>query len=157
MSKDPCRIIETVPDEIWNENFPRRPVPAWIYDLVNTISSSAGVNPPTVRVMQVRCPTTFGGRWFYNACNSKKCIRNAIGIILHEDRSLTRTVVIHEMGHYLSSVMHRDRRGQHDDRFYAILEPMYRQLRVRLETAKVVEGSYPKHWENATSWNQIKR
>ncbi len=156
MSKDPCARIQTVPDKIWNDDFPHKPVPSWIYDLVNVISHSADVAPPTVRVMKVACPTTFGGRWFYNACNKKKCVRNAIGIIMHEDRVITRTVVIHEMAHYLSSVRNKDRAGQHDDRFFAIVEPMYRQLRVKLETAKLVEGSYPATWEKGNTWGRVR-
>ncbi len=142
---DVCSRIESVSEKIWTEA-PIR-VPAWVNDLVSKIVSTSGVPfmRPTMRVTRLPCPTTFGGRWFHK--------RNGIGLVLHNDRALTRGVLVHEVaGHWQRWVFGGDEAGEHDANFYKLMEEMYPLYGVPLSIAKQIEQRPPKHWLERETW-----
>ena len=98
-----------------------------------------------------------GGRYFP--------ARNALLVYRHVDPEVTRATVVHELAHHRSyqeecggtERSNRTRcryRGEHDPEFYARLEPMYREARVPVYAARVVEGDYdyPARWRRIERW-----
>lgn len=140
-----CSRIEEVKEKIWTE--PPMKVPTWINELVTRIAenSGAGFMKPAIRVTRFPCPTTFGGRWFSN--------RNGVGVVLNDDRAITRAVVIHEVGgHWQRWVYGGDEPGEHDASFYALMEKIYPMYGVPLNIARKVEAKPPKSWLERERW-----
>lgn len=155
---DACDRIETVPASLWNEEHPEYPVPPWVRELVAAVAVYARLPAPHIRVMRVRCPTTFGGRWFDNVCGKRRCYKHAIGIILHPNRATTKATVVHEMGHYVSRMRNGDKKGYHDDRFFEIVEDLYAKFGVSMASAKTIEnGHHPEDWGNVRGWADLER
>lgn len=91
--------------------------------------------------------------------------RNAVLVLRHRDPEITRATVNHELAHAATysdqcdgtSTTHRRKcpyHGEHNERFYEVLEQIHRSNGVRLEAARQVEGSYdyPKHWRDRADW-----
>lgn len=144
MSGDACDKIEFVSPKVLKQ--PRLRVPAWINELVAQIAADARVPfmRPDVIVTNLACETTFGGRWFAHV--------NTIAIVLHPSRAVMRGVVVHEMGHWKRWVFGGDEPGEHDARFYALMEQMYPRYDISFETARTIEHAPPAAWSRGKLW-----
>lgn len=91
--------------------------------------------------------------------------RNAVLVLRHRDPEITRATVNHELAHAATyadqcegtSTTHRSKcgyHGEHDGRFYEVLEQIHRSSGVSVEAARKVEGhyDYPKHWRTQKDW-----
>jgi predicted SprT family Zn-dependent metalloprotease len=98
-----------------------------------------------------------GGRYFPS--------RNAILIYRHGDRRITEATLNHELAHWMqyksrcggSSTGHRRKCGyvgQHDEKFYEVLEALHRKSGIPPKVARIPEGkySYPKRWDRDDAW-----
>lgn len=99
---------------------------------------------PSLDVVPVQNPGTFGGRYFPR--------RNAIVAYGAVDPEVLLVTVLHEGGHWRSYVETCGRpsgrsacgyHGDHDHTFYAILGPIYRAYGVSGRAIQTVEGDYP--------------
>lgn len=160
-----CERLETVPASVWRGPVRRcfqgscewspgpenaRP-PAWLVKLRDDFAKRAGyaMMKPALRAIRPSCANTFGGRWFPE--------HNGIGVLLHDSASTTYGVAVHELTHWLQWVKYGDEPGEHDKRFFALLEHTYPAYNVSLKTAKEIEnGYYPAHWA-AESWAEVRR
>lgn len=91
--------------------------------------------------------------------------RNAILVLTHNEDEVTRATVNHELAHAISyksrcggtGPSERSQcgyHGQHDQKFYEILEDLHRQSGISVDAARAVEGAYdyPKHWRDQEEW-----
>lgn len=114
---------------------------------------------PFIGVVDTKAQTLIGGRFFPKEI--------AILVYRNHDAEVTGALIAHELGHWVSYVVncravprkHKTTArcsyvGQHDRKFYAILEKIHLELGVSTRAARLVEGryAYPKHWNNA-SWS----
>jgi len=123
----------------------------WLVKLRDDFAKRTGYSfiKPQLRAVTPNCPNTFGGRWFPE--------HNGIGVLLHSSAPTTFGVAVHEMTHWLQWVKYGDEPGEHDKRFFALLEKTYPAYGVSLKTAKQIEGNYyPKHWAVAT-WADVRK
>lgn len=141
---DACDKIEFVQPKVLKQ--PRMRVPSWISELVAKIASDARVPflRPDVIVTRVECETTFGGRWFHQ--------ENIVAIVLHPSHATMRGVVVHEMGHWFRWAFGGDEPGEHDARFYALMERLYPQYDISFETARTIEHAPPAKWNKGRLW-----
>lgn len=74
------------------------------------------------------------------------------------DFELDRTIVLHELAHWIRHYT-GDRIGRHDDEFFSTLRRMYLRWGVPLAMAKIVEThGYPPEWgECGDHWCQLGR
>lgn len=107
---------------------------------------------PSLDVVPVRFPDTFGGRYFP--------AHNAIVVYGAHDPDVLHATIIHEAAHWRTYVEHcgapsargrklftgRDAlctyKGDHDAAFYAVLGPLYRSNGASREAIQTVEGDY---------------
>lgn len=99
---------------------------------------------PTLDVVPVQNPETFGGRYFPR--------RNAIVVYGTHDDGVLVVCILHEGGHWRSYVETCGRpsgrsacgyHGDHDRTFYTILGPIYRSYGALPHAIQTVEGDYP--------------
>jgi predicted SprT family Zn-dependent metalloprotease len=116
------------------DRFARYPVPDWatrlVEEIVDEYLPSHFDELPTIVFVPVRSRTKFGGRHYPEA--------NAIAVYDSYDRELTRSVVIHEMAHWIRRRT-GDPRGKHDGDFYDLLGELYRRYGIRSALARDVE------------------
>lgn len=105
-------------------------------DIMRRFGPPGAKLPGLVRI-EPRESGVFGGRLLMRG--------PGIGYFAHDDAALERAVFLHEHGHYLR-VFSGDTVGRHDLPFFVVAERLYRTYDVPLSTAKLVEGSWPKHW-----------
>lgn len=109
---------------------------------------------PTVSVLPVSNPNSFGGRYFPR--------HNAILLYDSHDEELTFAVNVHEHAHWMmycnecGTPRGRSRCGyvgDHNREFYEQLGPIYRSFGVTPQTAIKVEGTYsfPREWRRLNS------
>ncbi len=124
---------------------------------------------PPIGLVQSNDGTRIGGRFFPIVSQKKLRVpSNGYAILVYddEDHMITLATVVHELAHvasYCNECKHVPRnrkeesvckyKGEHDNDFYRLLEPMHKQAQIPTYAAVLVEGkySYPNHW-NESSW-----
>jgi hypothetical protein len=114
--------------------------------------------PPFIGIVKPTNTREIGGRFFPH--------ERAILVYENWDPEVVAATIAHELAHWVSyetrcggvprkhgTTSRCNYKGQHDRRFYGILEQIYRELGVSTRAARLVEGRYryPNHWR-AASW-----
>lgn len=138
---------ELISDHVFDRP-PTRRVPAWAHQLVETIvednipkATRRQLRSLKLRMVSPRRRGSFGGRWFPSPDESPGGI--GIAFFEHDDEDLMLGVLVHEVGHYLQSVLADDQEGLHDARFLALAKRLYRTYGVTDRVARLIERHHP--------------
>lgn len=116
------------------DRFANYPVPPWVeplvLDIIDDHLPEFADEPPAIVFVPVRSRTKFGGRHYPD--------ENAIAVYDSLNEELARSVVIHEMAHWIRRRT-GDPLGKHDANFYALLGDLYREYGIRAALARDVE------------------
>jgi hypothetical protein len=129
-------------------------------DLARKVASIFNIekDPPFVGIVKPTNNREIGGRFFPR--------ERAILVYENWDSKVVAATIAHELAHWVNYELRCGKvprkhgttarcnyKGQHDRRFYAILEKIHRELGITPKTARTVEGrySYPNHW-HAAEW-----
>lgn len=132
-----------------------------VVDLIAKVAQILDIDqePPFVGLVKPLNPQLIGGRFFPR--------EKAILVYENENPEVIGATIAHELTHWANYVKrcggvprtHKQTAmcnyvGQHDRKFYDVLETVHRTLGVSTKAARQVEGrySYPAHWR-AASWS----
>jgi len=139
-----CSTLETVPDDFFARlGGLSLPVPRYLRILMGRylkyVPRAYKAEVPALFAMKVRCPSTFGGRWF--APGFKGASGPSIVVILHPDESYQRAVLQHELTHWLRWLdsQKKDWEGRHDAAFLQEVEKAYKTFGVDRSVAVNIE------------------
>jgi hypothetical protein len=130
----PCRS-EFFNARMWmSPLLPEQAPPAWAIALRSRVAREYGIAPskgwPLMAFRKPQFNGTYGGRWFPN--------ENAIAVWDGDDPAMTRTVVLHELCHWMRSLK-GDLPGHHDEDFLTLVEDVYRKFKADPESVRVLE------------------
>lgn len=150
--KDLCSRNESVPTTIWKSQNPRLKPSRWMLALRNDIAKFIGAPfmAPEMRMCELQCSSNFAGRWFYE--------KNGVGISLFPDEEIVHALIVHEAGgHWGRWILAGDEPGYHNEGFFLLMETLYAHFRVKVDTAKNIEGQYPRRWSGIRYWSDLKK
>lgn len=131
-------------------------------DIARRVAGVLGIDkePPFVGIIVAPSnPRIIGGRFFPK--------ERAILVYQNQETEVTGATIVHEVAHWANYVRRcggvpRTHKmsarcsyvGQHDKKFYELLEKAHRELGVSTRAARLVEGryAYPRHWRSP-SWS----
>jgi len=140
---------EVVLDEQTLRDFGDEPVPQWVHALMRRVAQDALPDRidalPAIVMVPVREGQKFGGRHYPEL--------NAIAVYKSADRLVVKTVVIHEMIHWILAQI-GDPSGEHDKKFYEWASALYPMYEIPTKTARFVEQVCDDPNEPCHTWSK---